>query len=113
VLSEITGYGRTTLHNAIKLLEGERWVQVVKIGSANAYIVNSRAFWQDNGLKKRHASFHAEIIASESEQVAGYVENWEGVELRQFPVINKNDREQITVHPNNDLPPPDQQELSL
>ena len=112
VLSEITGYGRTTLHNAIKLLEGERWVQVVKVGSANAYIVNSRVFWQDTGAKKRHASFHATIMATESEQDEGYIENWDGVEMRQFPILNRKDGEQVTV-PSSDLPPPDQKELEL
>lgn len=111
VLSEITGYSRTTLHNAIKLLESERWVQVVKIGTANAYIINSRVFWQDTGFKKRHASFHASIIATESEQDEGYIENWEDVELRKFPILSKN--EYVLIHPNDDLPIPDQQELDV
>ena len=32
---QILGYGRTTVHNAIRMLEAERWVQVVKIGTSN------------------------------------------------------------------------------
>jgi len=110
VLAEITGYSRPTLHNAIKLLEAERWIQVIKIGSANAYLVNSRAFWQDTGTKKRHASFNASIVASETEQAAQFVENWEGVEMRQFPVLNREEQEQLVVK-NDELPPPDQAEL--
>lgn len=112
-LSEITKYSRSTLAVAVKLLEAERWIQVVKVGSANAYVVNSAVFWQDTGAKKRHASFHATIIASESEQDDGYVENWEGVQLRQFPVLSRSSDERVLIHPNDDLPPPDQKELPL
>lgn len=112
-LTEITNYSRSTLAVAVKLLEAERWVQIVKIGSANAYVVNSRVFWQNTGDKKRHASFHATIVASESEQDEGYIENWEEIELRQFPVLNRKAGEKVLVYPNDPQTPPDQAELDV
>lgn len=85
-LSEITGLSRSTLSKAINLLKDEQWIQVIKIGTANAYLVNNSIFWQDTADKKyRHGQFAATIIASQSEQDIS--ENWKNVTLRQFPFL--------------------------
>ena len=66
-ISKITGLGRTTLYKAIKYLKNHNWIEVIKIGTANAYIINSRVFWQSYG-DKRLSVFHATIVASSDEQ---------------------------------------------
>lgn len=81
-LELITGYSRPTLSRAVKMLQEERWIQIVKIGTANCYVINSGVFWQDYRDKKITV-FNATIIASESEQPK---ENWKNVTLKKLPV---------------------------
>lgn len=105
-LCQILNYGRTAIHNAIRLLESERWLQIVKIGTANGYVINSKVVWRDHS-GKRYASFYAEVVVSESDQ-GRPVEDWDNVELRHVPVL------QAGEHPlsTDDLPPPpDQTEM--
>lgn len=105
-MCQILGYGRTTVHTAVKLLEAENWLQVVKIGTANGYIVNSKVVWRDHG-GKRYGSFYAEVVVSEQEQ-ARSIEDWEGVELRQVPILRAGE---IPIDDGAELPPPDQKDL--
>lgn len=88
-LKEITGLSRSTLSVAVALLKKECWLEVVKIGTANAYIVNSRVFWQSYGNMK-HATFNATIVASSTEQDK---ENWNAVDLRHFPFLTSDQEE--------------------
>lgn len=97
-LGEITGLGRTTLSNAVKQLREECWIEVIKVGTANAYRVNSRAFWQSQGNLK-HTSFNATIIASSSEQDS---EAWDNVDLRYFPLLSVDEIESTTDNTEKD-----------
>lgn len=83
-LTHITGRSRTSLHRSIKYLKERRWIQVVKIGTANAYVVNAAVFWKSHGDKKL-AAFSAAIIASSSEQDS--TENWEDTSLQSLPLL--------------------------
>jgi len=105
-ICQILGYGRTTVHNAVRLLEAEKWLQVVKIGTANGYIINSKVLWRDHG-GKRYGSFYAEVVVSEAEQTRS-IEDWNDVELRQVPILRVGE---IPFDDGADLPPPDQKEL--
>jgi CTP:phosphocholine cytidylyltransferase-like protein len=107
-IMEITGLSRASVQRGIKLLEDEKWVQPVKIGTAKAYVINSRVFWQADG-KTKLASFSAQIVASAAEQ--DYKpEDWDGVRLRHFPILHSDER---IIVGNEKLPPPDQGELSI
>lgn len=88
-LQEITGLGRTTLSAAVSMLRKECWIEVIKVGTANAYRVNSRVFWQSYGNLK-HTSFSATIIATSTEQDK---EAWDNVDLRHFPLMNLSETE--------------------
>lgn len=105
-ICQILGYGRTTVHNAVRLLEAERWVQIVKIGTANGYIVNSKVVWRDHS-GKRYASFYAEVVISESEQ-GRQIEDWDNIELRHVPILKPGE---IPIDDGSDVPPPDQKDL--
>ena len=66
-LMKITGKKRTSVHNAIKALKQHNFIEVVKIGTANAYKVNSNVFWQDaNRRKDKFAVFDATVVVSMS-----------------------------------------------
>ena len=105
-LGQMLGYGRTTIHKATKLLEDEKWLQVVKVGTANAYIVNSKVVWRDHS-GKRYGSFYAEVLVSEEEQHKT-AEQLESVELRNIPVLLQGEKPILSGLPP---PPPDQGEL--
>ena len=91
-LCQILSYGRTAIHNAIRLLESERWLQIVKIGTANGYVINSKVVWRDH---------------SESDQ-GRPVEDWDNIELRHVPILHAGE---TVVDDGAELPPPDQKDL--
>jgi len=76
---------------AVAVLRDMKFVQILKSGNTNAYIVNSRVAWQGKrGF--RFASFNAQIIVDEQEQ-ARTVEELiqEGGELLEVPVMELTD----------------------
>lgn len=107
-MSKITGLGRTTLYKAIKYLREHNWIEVIKVGTANAYVINSRVFWQSHGDKKMTV-FHATIVASSDEQDT-HIENWDKVKLKHFPFLSHDEDVIVT---KEQLPPPDQDELDF
>lgn len=109
-LQEVTGMGRTSVAGAIKLLKEENWLEAVKIGSATAYAVNARVFWQAGRNQKKYAIFQATVIASSSDQVSDFHKKSKH-SLVHIPFVNKNDR--ISIDSNEKLPPPDQVDLDL
>lgn len=105
-IGQMLGYGRTTIHKAIKLLEEEKWMQIVKVGTANAYIVNSKVVWRDHS-GKRYGSFFAEVVVSEEEQTKT-AEDLDRLEIKHLPILRYGE---TPVDDGADLPPPDQKDL--
>lgn len=97
-LMKITGKSRTTIHNAIAALKKHHFLEVIKIGTSNAYVVNSNVFWQNQHDKKElYAVFDATVYASMDEQEEEYKENWKGIKLKSVPILNN----EIPVEPIN------------
>lgn len=97
---------RTTAFHAVTYLQKNKWVQVVKVGSSNVYVINSAVFWQNTGDRKT-AVFSAAVIADYDEQDKDFKES---VALKHFPVVA--DKERISI--SSELqPPPDQHEIDL
>lgn len=108
-LCQLVGKGRTSVYNAVKVLEDGRWLKTLKIGTANAYIVNERVFWSDLTDKRRYAIFSANVIVSEEEQEIS-AEDWDAIETKHFPFL---DSKTPIIIGDDDLPPPDQSDLDL
>lgn len=108
-LCQLVGKGRTSVYNAVKTLEDGRWLKILKIGTANAYIVNERVFWSDLTDKRRYAIFSANVIVSEDEQEMS-AEDWDAIETKHFPFL---DSKTPIIIGDDDLPPPDQSDLDL
>ena len=108
-LCEVTGVSRPTVGRAIKLLKDENWIDAVKVGSATAYCVNARAFWQAARNQKKYAIFSATVIASESEQDSSYPSKAKE-KLTYIPVLEHEER---PILGRDELPPPDQKDLDL
>lgn len=85
-LIEVTGFSRSTIARAIKLLKDQNWIDTVKVGSATAYCVNAQVAWRKANNKRHYAIFSSTVIATSSEN-----ENYEtNKQLRNIPYeINK------------------------
>ncbi|EIH8589668.1 plasmid replication initiator-like protein [Escherichia coli] len=105
-LCKIIGKSRATVTRAIKHLADHQYVDIVKIGTTNTYVVNERvAFAGSAGQRK--AVFSATVVAHECEQDEG----WDKVKkLKAVPVIYDDERVILGL---DQLPPPDQQDLNL
>ncbi len=108
-LQEVTGVSRTTVANAIKLLKEDNWIDAVKIGSATAYCINERVFWQAARNQRKYAIFSATVIASATEQNSDYHEKAK-TKLTHIPFVETTER---LIVSHEELPPPDQQDLDL
>lgn len=105
-LCKITGKSRATITRAINHLSSHNYVQIIKVGSTNSYVVNERiAFAGSPG--QRRAVFSATVVAHECEQE----ENWDEIKrLKAIPQIYSDER---VILGSDGLPPPDQTDLEL
>lgn len=88
-LMKITGKSRSTIVRAVSTLKEHQFVSVIKVGSANAYVVNADVFWRDSNIKKeKFAIFDAAVYATMDEQEPDYIENWKGIKLKPIPVMH-------------------------
>lgn len=107
-LGDAVGYSRSTIHRAVTLLESEQWLQVLKSGNTNAYIINSRVLWRDH-TGKRFSSFFAEVIISENEQGRSVEEiDAQADRLRNVPIVEDG---MMLLDDGAELDPPDQHDL--
>ncbi|EKT4532981.1 MAG: replication/maintenance protein RepL [Acinetobacter sp.] len=86
-LEQITKKTRQTCSKAVKDLREANFINIIKVGNANAYVVNSNVFWStDNQIKEKFAIFTATVVACGADQDDDF-EDWSGVELKQIPII--------------------------
>jgi hypothetical protein len=106
VLAKILGKSARTVARATKHLAEHAYVQIVKVGNTNTYVVNEQvAFAGSKGQRK--AVFSATVVAHECEQNEG----WDQVKkLKAIPIIYDDER---PVLGEEVLPPPDQTDLDL
>jgi hypothetical protein len=86
-LEQITKKKRNTCSKAIKDLKESNFINVIKVGNANAYVINSNVFWStDNSSKEKFSMFTATVVACGSDQDDDF-EDWSNVKLKQIPII--------------------------
>jgi Fe2+ or Zn2+ uptake regulation protein len=56
-----------TIYRAIKLLQENGFIDVLKMGSSNVYIVNSDLAWTDYNSHKKFAKYDGKILVSKKE----------------------------------------------
>jgi len=106
VLATILGKSARTVARATKHLAEHAYVQIVKVGNTNTYVVNEQVAFAGS-VGQRKAVFSATVVAHECEQEEG----WDQVKkLKATPVIYDDERPILDV---NELPPPDQTDLDL
>jgi hypothetical protein len=91
---------------ATTFLKTHNYVDVIKVGNVNTYVVNERIAFSGS-VGQRKAVFSSTIVAHECEQDEG----WDNVKkLKAVPVIYENER---VILGSEDLPPPDQKDMDL
>ena len=86
-LEQITKKTRNTCSKAIKDLREAKFINIIKVGNANAYVVNSNVFWStDNAIKEKFSIFTATVVACGADQDSDF-EDWSNVKLKQIPII--------------------------
>ena len=78
LLMKILGTSRQTIHKTVSRLEYLNIIKIIKIGTANCYVVNSDIVWKKNRESKEKMSiFNATLIADWDEQTIEYKSNWD------------------------------------
>lgn len=109
-MEQIVNRKRPTLDRAIRVLRDGKWIQVVKVGTANAYVLNEAVFWTDHYSKRETASFSAQVITTLEEQDKDLRKS-KSVQLKRVPSLTTP--EERIVLSDDKLEPPDQQHLDL
>lgn len=71
VMQERFGYSQATVKRAIQLLKQHKYIEVVRTGGANIYMINKHLYWNSWGTNYAYAEFDAKIIITASEQDEG------------------------------------------
>jgi hypothetical protein len=110
----LTGWSRPTVIRAIKTLQDGKWLQVLRLGTANAYIINNAVFWQDSRDKKL-TTFRAQVVVSADEQDES-IEQMRKLKLRHLPFAELQEAQEVGADlliGNDKLEPPDQGEMDV
>lgn len=67
VFMDYTGKGRTTCSIAIKYLYNNGFIDILKSGTSNVYIINQDIAWTSYGNQKKFCKFNGNILIAESE----------------------------------------------
>ena len=67
VMAEEFGCNERTIRRATKWLDDKGYIAVVKIGTANAYVLDPRDIWKNYDRYKGYCAFNARAMASKSQ----------------------------------------------
>lgn len=111
-LAKLTGLSKPTIKRSVALLREQKWIDVLKVGTANVYRVNSGVFWTARA-DGRWASFSAEVLLNFDEQ--DEQTKAQKAQLRHIPFVQAEQDEDVIVSGtalgNDD--PPEQSQLDF
>lgn len=87
ILAQLMGRSIDTVQRALRDLEAERWIQIVKMngpGTVAAYVVNDRVAWGQAREQLRLSVFSATVVADISDQDTATLEH---SDLRRIPTL--------------------------
>ena len=68
VMQEKLGIGKATVERGIRFLKEHKYINVLRTGGANVYMINKTLYWNSWGTNYAYAEFGARVIVSSSEQ---------------------------------------------
>lgn len=92
-LALLMGASLDTVKRALRVLQDEHWIQVVKMngpGTVAAYVVNDRVAWGQPRDQLRLSVFSASVIADYDDQDTPALES---VQLRRIPALFPGERQ--------------------
>lgn len=93
VLAQIMGKSLDTVQRALRVLEDERWIQIVKMngpGTVAAYVVNDRVAWAQRRDQLHLSVFSATVIADLADQEPKALDS---SALKRIPVLYPGERQ--------------------
>lgn len=72
VLEEVLGVSRQTISTSIKALKDNGFIQVLKSGTSNVYVINDSVYWKSWGNKRQYSKFPSNVVLSLTEQDEQY-----------------------------------------
>ena len=67
-LSEYFGISKRTIIRQLNVLKEKGFIEIIKSGTANVYLVNANIAWTSYANKREYAQFKANVFVSKSEQ---------------------------------------------
>lgn len=62
---------RQTISKKINFLKRSRYLDILKSGTTNVYVINAELVWTTHAERRTHAEFRASVVLSASEQPSG------------------------------------------
>lgn len=62
---------RQTISKKLNFLRRSRYLDILKSGTTNVYVINAELVWTTNAERRTHAEFRASVVLSASEQPKG------------------------------------------
>lgn len=75
-LCQVLDCHRNTVRAVIKRLEELRYIDIIKVGVQNCYVVNEQVAWKTGRDKKKKAIFSATVVADWDDQLSEHFKNW-------------------------------------
>lgn len=92
ILMEMLDVSKPTVSRAIKFLKDNGFIDVLKIGKANVYVLNHEVVWTTTADKKQYAKMNSAVLVSHSENKDyKYKSNFERFKRLGKIDNNKND----------------------
>lgn len=90
IFEDALGKSKPTITRAIKVLKDNGFVDVLKMGTCNVYIINSDVAWASWDNKKKYCKFNGNMLISHKENKDyGYAKNSEKVKILSNPKLKK------------------------
>lgn len=67
VFEDYFGISKSTVQRAIKLLKDNGFIDVLKMGTSNVYVVNTEIAWSSWDNQKKYAQFEGRMLVSRKE----------------------------------------------
>lgn len=67
-LASLSDCSVRTISRQLEILKREKFINIVKSGVNNVYLINASIAWTSDGSKKQYAKFKAQVVISEKEQ---------------------------------------------
>jgi hypothetical protein len=114
-LAKLTKLSKATIKRSVALLREQQWIDVLKVGTANVYRVNSGVFWTARA-DGRWASFSAEVILNFDEQdeiTKAASINPPKATLRHIPFVHADEEVIVTNTALGEAEPPEQAHIDF